>query len=102
LRWGDFRRLHSERLFAFLRRTISARETVVVVANPGDREVTEFLQLRDGKIQDVTVLRDELSGLEFTAYAGGVEVTVPPREVLVLRPDCAPTARGYHRYRRLP
>jgi len=102
LRWGDFRRLHSERLFAFLRRTASARDTVVVVANPGQAPVTEFLQLRDGRIQDVTVLRDEFSGERFTASAGGVEVTVPPREVRVLRPDCDPTPGGYHRYRRLP
>ncbi len=102
LRWGDFRRLHAEDLFAFLRRTGSSRETVVVVANPGDQERTRFVQLRDGRIQDVTVLRDALTGREWTAFAGGVEVTVPAREVLILRPDCSATPGGYHRYRRLP
>lgn len=101
LRWGDFRRLHADDLFAFLRRTGSAHESVVVVANPGEFEKTRFVQLRDSKIQDVTVLRDALTGREWTAYAGGVEVSVPAREVLILQPDCSPTPGGYHRYRRL-
>lgn len=102
LRHGDYRILHSERLFAFLRRTVSARETVVVIANPSPHEITEFLQIRDSKIQDVTPLKDALSGRAWTVYAGGVEVTVPPHEVLVLQPDCSPSALGYHRYDRLP
>lgn len=102
LRWGDYRRLHSERLFAFLRRTISARETVVVLANVHDHDLTEFLQIRDSKIQDVTPMVDVLTGRGWTVYGGMLEVTVPARDVLVLKPDCSPSAKGYHRYDRLP
>ena len=106
LRWGDFRRLHSEKLFAFLRRSLSAKETVVVIANPSDKPVTEFLQLRESKLQDVTPLRNILatdpSKESFVVFAGGIDVTIPAHEVFVLKPDVSPYPKGYDRYDRLP
>ena len=101
LRWGDFRRLHSNRLFAFLRRFQSVRETVIVVVNPTSEPVSEALQLRESKLQDVTVLRNQLGPETFTIYAGLVEIEVPPHDVLVLKPDVSPYPRGYNRYGRM-
>lgn len=101
LRYGDFRKLHSEKLFAFLRRTLSARETIVVLANPTNRPVTEFLQLRESKFNDVTQLKDLLGSGTFTVLAGTVEATLAPYEILVLKPVTAPYPGGYDRYDRV-
>ncbi len=101
LRHGDFRRLHSERLFAFLRRTNAARQTVVVVANPTDGEVTEQLQLRESKFQDWSDLRDVFTGQRIKVQAGMIEVTVPPRGWEVLEIEAADYPGGYNRYDRL-
>jgi glycosidase len=103
LRYGDFRRLHSERLFAFLRRTAVSRETLIVVANPGAAAAREFLQVREGKLQDLTPLKDLLgSPVKGLVQAGCLEVEVPARAVVVLAPDIAPYPKGYDRYDRMP
>ena len=102
LRWGDFRRLHSQGLFAFLRRTMSAKETVIVVANPSGQPVQEILQLRDSKMQDVTTLRNQLGPETFMVYGGCIDVTIPAHEIFVLKPDVSPYPKGYDRYDRLP
>lgn len=101
LRYGDFRRLHSEKLFAFLRRTASARETVVVLANPTGRTVKELVQLRESKFQDVTPLRDQLSDRSFTVFSGTVDVEVPAHSVLILKADTSDYPHGYNRYDRI-
>ncbi len=101
LRYGDFRRLHSENLFAFLRRTTSVRETVVVLANPTNRTVKELIQLRESKFQDVTPLRDQLTKRTFTVFSGTVDVEVPARSVLILKADTADYPHGYNRYDRI-
>lgn len=103
LRYGDFRRLHSQKLFAFLRRTVSAKETVVVLANPTDAPVREYLQLREGKLQDVTTMRDLLgSSVAPVVFSGCIEVEVPPHQTVLLVPDTSTYPKGYRRYDRLP
>jgi cyclomaltodextrinase / maltogenic alpha-amylase / neopullulanase len=103
LRYGDFRRLHSQKAFAFLRKTLSAKETLIVVANPTDQPIKEYLQLRDSKLQDVTPLRDLLGSKQTsTVLAGAMEVTLQPHEVVVFQPNTAPYPKGYDRYDRLP
>ena len=103
LRIGDFRRLHSDKAFAFLRKTLSAKETIVVAANPGDQPIEEFLQLRDGKLQDVTRMVDLLgSSVAPTIYGGSIEIRLQPHQVVVLKPDVSPMPKGYDRYDRMP
>jgi cyclomaltodextrinase len=103
LRIGDFRRLHSKTVFAFLRRTVSADQTLVVLANPTDAPVREFLQLRDSKLQDVTPMRDLLgSGVAPTVFAGCSDVEVPAHTTVVLQPETGRYPKGYERYDRLP
>lgn len=112
LRYGDFRRLQCDRLFAFLRRTNSIRDTVVVLANPCDHEVSDFVQLRDSKLQDFTRFIDCLSDLtacnnrkkglksniQATVFSGAVEITLKPYEIAVLIPDIGDYPHGYNRY----
>ncbi|HNV69101.1 MAG TPA: glycoside hydrolase family 13 protein [Candidatus Ozemobacteraceae bacterium] len=101
LRYGDYRRLASEKLFTFSRRTASIREAIFVIANPTARAVTEILSLREGKIMSNTPLRDLLSDRVFNSFTGTVEVTVPAHDVLILKPDCTPFPQGYSRYDRV-
>ncbi|RCK80371.1 MAG: Alpha amylase, GH13 family [Candidatus Ozemobacter sibiricus] len=101
LRYGDFRRLPAARTFAFLRRTNVVRQTVLVVANPGPRAVQEFIQVRDSKLMDVTHLQDQLSDQRCTVYSGCLDVKVPARTVLVLKPVTDPLPKGYNRYDRI-
>ena len=103
LRYGDFRRLHSQKLFAFLRRTVSAKETVVVLANPTDAPVREYLQLREGKLQDVTTMRDLLgSSVAPVVLSGCIDLEIPPHQTVLLVPDTSTYPKGYRRYDRLP
>ncbi len=103
LRWGDFRRLETTGCFAFLRTTASARDTVVVLANPTEQSFTEFFQLPDSKLQDLTPMRDLMgSSRVATVLAGTLEVNVEPHQVLVFVPDTKPYPKGYDRYDRIP
>jgi glycosidase len=101
LRYGDYRKLHSEKLFAFLRRTNSARDTVIVVANPGTHPVKEFLQVRESKMQDGTTMKDVFSNASTTVFAGLIEVNVPPKTVFIFRPVTTPSPQGYSKYDRI-
>ncbi len=103
LRYGDFRRLRSERTFAFLRRTTAARETLIVLANPGPSSVKDFVQVREGKLQDLTPMRDLLgSPVKGLVQAGWLDVELPAHSVVVLAPETGDYPKGYNRYDRLP
>ncbi len=101
LRYGDFRLLHSEKLLAFLRKTLSVRDTVVVLANPTNEPVKELIQLRESKFQDVSQLFDILSDAKFTIYAGTIDVEVPPRSVMMLKVGTDDYPMDYNRYDRI-
>ncbi len=101
LRYGDFRILHTEKLFAFLRYTNRVREAVIVLANPAEEEVTELIQLRYGKFQDAFPLVDVLSGDEFAISSGTSKITVPAGGCRVLKAKTDPLPNGYDRYDRL-
>ena len=103
LRWGDYRRIETRQLLGFLRKTLSAKETVVVLCNPSDQPVSEFFQLRDSKLQDVTVLDDLLgSDVKTTVLAGCIDVTLAPHQVVMLKPNAPVYPKGYDRYDRMP
>ncbi len=101
LRHGDFVPLESRHCLAFLRTTHRAADTVLVLANPQDRKLDELLQLRDGRLQNTTVMRDLLSRRQGTVHAGTLCLQVPPRRVLWLKPEVGPTRGGYSRYARM-
>lgn len=101
LRVGDFRRLDSGKTFAFLRTTDRAAETVLVLANPTDQPVKEFLQVPDGRLHDLTVMKPAFGpSLEAKILAGTLQVEIPAHEVVVLIPDTRPMPKGYNRYYR--
>lgn len=102
LRDGDFRVIESAHLFGFMRLTASVRDTLVILANPGDQAVKELLQLRDSRLQNWSKLKDLLSSRELLVKSGTVEVTVPARTTMILKAETAPHEDGYDSYRRTP
>ncbi len=101
LRYGDFRLLHTEKLLAFMRKTISVRDTILVLANPTDKKVEEMIQLRESKFQDSSVLFDLFSDAKFNVHTGFIHAEVPPQTIMVLKVDTADHPMGYNRYSRI-
>ena len=90
LRVGDFRLLDSERLMAFLRLTDRVEETMVVLANPSRREVSEVLALRDSRVMNRGGLTEHVPsgrGRRLTTDAGLLHARVPGRSCMVLSPE---------------
>lgn len=100
LRIGDFRLLDSESLLAFMRRTDRVAETTIVVANPTDKPISDWLPLRESKISARTMFRDELSGAEVQCSTGTLPLTVPPHTAWILRPVIG-DADGYSPHKRV-
>lgn len=98
---GDYVRIPATKLFAFARLTASVRDTVVVVANPTSEAVTETIPTRDGWLQDVSPMRDLLTGQEVQVMSGLITVTVPPKTVRIYAPVIG-TGPNYNRYKRIP
>ena len=103
LKVGNFRLLESKHLFAFERHTDRARDTVLVLANPGSEEITDTVLIPDSKIMDGTRMIDLLGtgkGEAPRVNAALMQVTLPPGGVLVLKPDVSPPG-GYTNYKRV-
>ena len=99
LRVGDLRWFDTEKLIGFERRTDLAAQSVVVLANPSDTEVTELVQLVDSKLLHTLV--DALgSGAELAPIQGMLEVRLAPWAVLVLVPRTSEPG-GYQPYKRV-
>jgi cyclomaltodextrinase len=101
LQVGDYVRLPSERLFAFMRHTASVRDTVVVLANPTDAPVTETILTRDSWLMDNKELRDIFGDEKVTISAGLLRVTIPGKTVRAFAP-VIPEGPGYSAYKRVP
>ena len=100
LRVGDFRLVTSQHLLAFERHTDRARDTVVVVANPGAAPVTETVMMANSKLMNVWMMVDQLTGEKVPIIAGLLDLTLPPGRVMVLVPELSPGG-GYSAYKRV-
>ncbi|MBT9488907.1 MAG: glycoside hydrolase family 13 protein [Rubrivivax sp.] len=100
LRVGDFRTVTSHKLLAFERHTDRARDTVVVVANPGATTVSETVMVANSKLMNVWSMVDQLSGEKVKITTGLLDLTLPPGAVRVLVPELSPGG-GYSAYKRV-
>ena len=101
LRIGDWRRLSTQRLFAFQRTTDTWRDTAIVLANAEALPVTEVIPARDGRLMNFAPLRDLLSNTTVKVRTGLIEVEVPARTAMILVPT-EPDAPEYTPYKRVP
>lgn len=86
LQVGDYVPLAADNLLAFARRTASARETAVVLANPTRHGVTEPICPRESWLLDSLPMRDLVSGAQAKMASGRIEATVPGRTVQIWVP----------------
>jgi glycosidase len=103
LRVGDYRSLEAQRLYAFERRTDRVADTVLVLVNSENVEVTETLLVPDSKLMDSTLMVDLIGNAPaapIRLWAALLQVTVPARTALVLKPEVAPPG-GYSNYKRV-
>jgi glycosidase len=104
LRIGNFRLADAGRLLAFERYTDRALETIIVLANPTDTEITERVLIANSGLMDFTPMYDVLSpsgtpplGMIQSAF---LPVRGPPKTVFVLAPG-EHALGGYSRYKRV-
>lgn len=104
LRVGDFRTLECGRLFGFERYTERALETVLVLANPGDVDITESVMTANSDLMDATPMVDILAPEGAPPVGvildGFLTLKVPAASVCVLVPREWPQG-GYSRYKRV-
>ena len=100
LRIGDYRTVVSEKLLAFERYTDRVADTVVVIINPSDVEVSERVLVPNSKLMNATVMVDQFTGEQVRIHSGLLFVTVPARGALVLVPHVA-EHNGYTTYKRV-
>jgi cyclomaltodextrinase len=105
LRIGNYRRIESDRLFAFERFTDKTLETRLVLANPGRTDITERIMVANAGLMDDTPMVD-LLGVDpqkhvTTMGPGLISITVPAQTVMILKP-VERDLGGYSRYKRYP
>ncbi len=108
LRVGNFRSVSAGKLLAFERHTDRARDTVVVLVNPSAAAVAETVMVANSSLMNGEPLHDLLdpSATSVHAFAGLIDVSLPPGGIRVLAPDVRPDPRkpgaGYTPYKRVP
>jgi glycosidase len=101
LRIGDIRFSPSEKLIAFSRYTDQAKQTVIVVINPGEEDVREVISPRVSSLMSHSRVVDVLDASETQIFCGLLDVTVPAKSARIYRVKPIPPDQ-YDPYKRLP
>ena len=101
LRVGDFRSVETNALFGFERFTDRVEDTVIVLTNPTNVEVTETVLIANSKLMNTFECVDVIDpNFRVPIYTSMVTVTLQPGAFRVLVPDV--TSRGgYNSYKRV-
>ena len=102
LRVGNFRSVSTDQLLGFERYTDRVADTVIVLANTTDRDITETVMPANSKLMNPFKMRDLLptTAAPVSIMSSLLEVTVPARSVRVLAPELSPGG-GYSSYKRV-
>jgi glycosidase len=105
LKVGNLRAITSHRLIGFERHTDRVADTVLVIANPTDETITETVMTGNSRLMNPFRLLDLLGTAPgpdpLRVVCGMVDVTLPPKGVVVLQPEVQPEG-GYSSYKRVP
>lgn len=103
LRIGNFSLVTSEKLLAFERYTDHVEDTVIVVINPTDNDISESVMVANSSLMNWTRMTDLLGTNEQTIVIQSslMHLTVPARSYMLLKPDIQPKG-GYTPYKRVP
>lgn len=86
LRLGNFTALRTNKLLAFTRTTDRFRESVIVVANPTSKPITESFTTRIGDILSWGELKNVMTGNKIRSITGRLDIQLKPKEVAILVP----------------
>jgi glycosidase len=100
LRVGDYRPVTTQRLLAFERHTDRALDTIVIITNPGNSEISETVLIANSKLMNNWDLVALDGSARLKMMAGMLNVTLPPGGYLVLKPEPSPGG-GYSAYKRV-
>lgn len=102
LKLGNFRLLTSHKLVAYERYTDRVEDTIIVVANPHQKEITETMMVANSKLMNFGTLIDLLGNYTKTIHitASLVRLTLPTGGVVILKPDVT-AQKGYTSYKRV-
>ncbi len=102
LRVGNFRLVTTDRLLGFERFTDRVRDTVVVLINPGQSDVTETVLVANSKLMNPFRMIDLLptAAPPVSIMTSMLQVSVPAGSFRVLAPEVTPPG-GYTSYKRV-
>jgi cyclomaltodextrinase / maltogenic alpha-amylase / neopullulanase len=101
LRVGEFRTAEaSGNVIAFERHTDKAGDTVLVLINPSNTEVSTKVLAANSKLMDGDNLIDQLGSGTYKLQASMVETKIPAQSALILKPQLF-TPDGYSNYKRV-
>lgn len=91
LRSGDFRLLRTKGTLGFARITDKVRECAIVFVNPSNEVQRESVGTRFGKAMSWGELKDALTGYKCRSVNGILDIQIPPRSAMILRPITSAT-----------
>lgn len=102
LQIGEFRVVTASNLIAFERYTDIADETIVVLANPSDKDVTESVMIANSKLMNATLMKDLLGVIDepVDIRGGLIRATVPAGKSVILKLQTGEMG-GYTPYKRV-
>ena len=100
LRIGDFKSLNTGSLIGYIRFTDQLPESVIVLANPTDRPVTETIPLPIGRLMSWGQIKDLISGAMKVTVNGILSVEMNPNSVAIFVPVISKN-NGYSAYDRI-
>jgi hypothetical protein len=101
LKVGDYRFLDASQLIAFERFTDRVEDTVIVVVNPSNDSIHDYVMISDSSLMNfsqVTRLLGEVQQL--TLIAGLLEIKMAPKSFVVLTPQTK-AQKSYSPYKRV-
>jgi glycosidase len=103
LRVGDFSLVTSTNLLAFERYTDRVEDTVFVIINPTNHEISESVLTANSSLMNWTTMTDLLNTHEETIFVNSamLHLKVAARSFMVLKPDVQAKG-GYTPYKRVP
>ena len=100
LQYGDFLALDTSETLAFCRQTNNLEDLIVVIVNPGEKEVREIISIPEYRLMNWEKMEDKFSGNKFSIFCGLINITIPPKSCYILSP-IIPSKEGYSPYKRI-
>lgn len=102
LKVGEFREVTAKHLIAYERYTDCVKDSIFVLVNPSDKNVTETVMLANSKLMNNNPMIDLMGTIKqpLSIHSGLLRITVPARKAVLLSP-ITEESEGYTPYKRV-